>query len=85
MRYTPSKTLGEALIVLAAIASFTFLAWSGNLASVESLWMFAGMLGVIVLFYFLILLAKAIHTFMVGGDTFWWEKYEEQKKAAAKK
>lgn len=37
MRYTPSKTIGEALIVLGALASFTFLAWSGNLASVESL------------------------------------------------
>lgn len=48
--------------------------------------MFAGMLGVIVLFYFFLLLAKAIHTFMVGGDPFWWEKYEDQhKKTATKK
>jgi len=85
MRYTTSNTLGEALIVLAAMASFTFLSWNGNLATGDSLWMFAGMLGAIVLFYFFLLLAKAIHTFMVGGDAFWWEKYEEHAKKVTPK
>lgn len=85
MRYTTSNTIGETLIVLGAMATFAFLVQSGNLRTTQDLWTFAGMLGIVVLFYFLILLAKAIHTFMVGGDTFWWDKYEEQKKAAAKK
>ncbi len=88
---TPPAAIGETLIVLGAMASFSYLVSTGNMASIESLWMFAGMLGVIVLFYFLLLLAHAIFTFMTGRpimsgeDTFWWEKYEGKNPHKPKK
>ena len=87
----PTQTIGETLIDLGALASFTFLVWSGNLATPQSLWIFAAMLGAIVLFYFLLLLAHGIYTlmtgrpFMTGDDTFWWEKYQDPKKPGVKK
>ncbi len=74
------NTYGEALIALVGLAGFIGLIWTGAIDSWSSVWLFTGILGIIIVFYFLLLLAKAIHLFMTGGDSFWWEKYEEERK-----
>ena len=51
----------------------------GTFRSWNDIAMYAGVLGIIVIFYFLVLLCKAVFTFITGGDNFWWEKYEGQK------
>jgi hypothetical protein len=80
MDFRPSSrrsTFGEALIALGGLAGFVVLAWGGRMSSTMDLWLYAGVLVAIVAFYFLLLLAKAIHLFMAGGDEFWWERHKE--------
>lgn len=82
-------TVAEAIIALGGLASFVTLVWHGDINTWQDIGMVSAMLGIVVGFYFFLLLARAIFTFMVGGtmtseDTFWWEKYEDKKKAAKK-
>lgn len=75
------STLPEALVAAAGLIGFQSLLFLGVIDSWQSVGLYSAMLGITVAFYFLLLLARAIHQFMVGGDTFWWEKYEEQERA----
>ncbi len=74
----PRSSLPEALIALGGLLSFGALVWNGKIQTMNNMWFFVTGLGMIVGFYFLLLLCKAIHVFMIGGDQFWWERYAEE-------
>lgn len=77
--------LPEALIALVALLGFA-LAWGlGYDITWNDLWVYTAMLGIIVAFYFLLLLCRAIFIFMTGGDSFWWEKFAQEQKQREKK
>lgn len=69
---------GEALLAIIALVGFLALAWNATILSWDDLWMYAGALAIVVVFYFLVLLCRAVFTFMTGAHSFWWEKYEGQ-------
>lgn len=75
---TGKSTLVEGLIALTALIGFFSLVWLGAIQTIQDVLFFACMLGVIVLFYFLLMLARAIFLFMAGGDSFWWQEYESE-------
>ncbi len=83
MRLSP--VTGESILTLGAMIGFFTMASQGMLTSRADLWMFAGMLLVIAIFYFALLLCRAIFHFMAGSDTFWWEKYKEEHEKHGKK
>lgn len=85
MELRTKSTFGEALITLGALAGFVFLFSQGKMLTQNSMILYIEALGVLIVFYFLLLLARAIFTFMTGGDSFWWEKYEEHNPHAKKK
>jgi hypothetical protein len=70
------NTFGEALVALTGLAGFIVLAYRGTI-TLDEIWAYAAALGITVVFYFLLLLARAIHIFMVGDHAMWWEKYAE--------
>lgn len=82
---------GEVLIVVAVVVGFFWLI-SEDKFVVEDIWSYLGFLGVIVLFYFALLLCRMIFFYMLGGNYSypWWEmvndkKLEELKKLGKKK
>jgi hypothetical protein len=94
--HQPSRirgTLPEALITGAAILGFVYLTANNAINTWNDVWLYIGTLGLLVLFYFFLLLAHAIFLFMAGSDNFWWEKnqerywkaWEEESKAKQKK
>lgn len=94
MNHSPIRgTLPEALIALTAMFGFVYLLSNNAINNWSDVWLYAGTLGILVLFYFFLLLAHAIFLFMAGSDNFWWEKnqerywkaWEEENKAKQKK
>lgn len=83
------NTFGEALIAFTALGGFLY-AFSQGQTSYDDLWLFAGLLGVIVAFYFALLFARMLFYWMTGGDHVqyaWWEheKHARQFQAEKKK
>ena len=81
MDFRPSPrrgTFGEALIALGALAGFFALAWNGTIATWSDVWIYVGILGIIAVFYALLLFARIMFEMATHGssDSFWWEKYE---------
>lgn len=73
------STFGEALIAVTALGGLIALSFRDSL-TLSEIWAYAAALGITAAFYTLLLLIRAIFTFVTGDDTFWWEKYAEQKK-----
>ena len=75
----PSRsTFGETLLAAVGLVGFIVLLDRGHMRTTLDVWMYLKALGVIVAFYALLLLVRALFTFIAGGDGFWWEKYEER-------
>lgn len=70
---------GESILAILALIGGFALSWHGSLKTMHDIWMFVGLLAVVVVFYFFVLLCRAIYSFMAGHGGFWWEKYEAQK------
>lgn len=75
-----SKTYGEAFIVAIVVAGFFWLVSEGKFV-VDGFWSYAGLLGMIVGFYFALLLCHMIFFHMIGGGYRpWWEEAEQYRK-----
>lgn len=77
---TGRNTFGEALLAMVALGGLIALAYRGHVNSWSDIWLYSQMLIVIVIFYAVILLIRAIFTFMVGNDSFWWQQYEMENR-----
>lgn len=73
------NSFGEALIVVTALVGFVALNVR-DAVTLDDVWTYSVALGITAAFYTLLLLVRAVFTFMTGEDKFWWEKYAEQKK-----
>ena len=82
---SPRKGNIEAVFAGGAMLGAFILIDQGKLSTTADSWMFVQLLCVILGFYALLLLIRAVFTFMVGGDTFWWERYKEEDTKARKK
>lgn len=78
------RTFGEALIVAVALGGFLAL-YAMDKVTFDDIGGFASVLAVALAFYALLLLVRAIFTFMTGGESFWWEKYEERDRKMSMK
>lgn len=87
-----SKPYGESFIVAIVVAGFFWLIAEGKF-EVNGLWAYAGVLGMIVVFYFALLFCHMTFFHMIGGGYrphSWWEhaehaqKFEDAKKRAKK-
>lgn len=79
MHFRSSTTIGEALLGLGGLAGFVYLLSDGTIETWNDMSLYAGMLGIVVGFYAALLLCRAIFSFMVGNDHFWWERYQDPK------
>lgn len=82
MKSYSSKTYGESFIVAIVVAGFFWLVSEGKV-EIDGLWSYAAILGLIVCFYFALLLCHMIFFHMIGGGYrphAWWEHAEQYKK-----
>lgn len=79
--FRPSRTSGESFIVVVVIAGFFWLMSQGKL-EVQDVWSYAGLLAMIVVFYFALLLCHMIFFHMIGGNgTYpWWEHVDHAER-----
>lgn len=71
------RTFGEALITFGALVGFFTAYILGKITTWHEVWLIVGMLGLLVVFYWLLLLARFIFIAMVSGTEhgFDWEKF----------
>lgn len=87
-RSASRSTFGEALIVISVVAGF-FVAFMKDKVSLQDIWVLAGFLALITIFYMALLFCRMLFFWMTGGNQIpypWWkhaemaQKYEELPK-----